>query len=76
MMRRKGILSGINYALVAYVLLFSVGFVISLPDARDLIEVHHWHGCWQYKGFRTYVMGGVASAVSLGQLRQEGSWPQ
>ncbi len=65
MTRARRILSWINYALGVYVLLISVGFVTILQDAQELIEVHQWHACWDYKDYSTYITHGVVSLASL-----------
>jgi hypothetical protein len=65
MKRSRRILSGINYALGVYVLLISIGFVVTLHDVRELIEVHQWHGCWEYRDYSTYLVAGAAEPVSL-----------
>jgi hypothetical protein len=57
-MINRRVLSICNYALGIYTLICSLLFIWTLSDVKELIEVHQWHGCSNYKDYPTYVASG------------------
>ena len=45
----------VNYSIGAITIILFLLDLSSLQDVRELIEVNHWHGCWLYSYFQTYV---------------------
>jgi hypothetical protein len=64
--RLKRVLAIITYILGAYVLLSGIGFISTLSDVRELIEVNQWHVCSNYKDYPTYVDSGIFGLALLG----------